>query len=142
MHLAFGFRIAPSRPLIEKTTMTSYLPTWHLQKIFDVVVFLLSRLVNGRSFKFHVNIIIGSGVTKIFVLKGFDQKFGNSKYPVWVLSNIWRLQRVRDTKYTIYQMCQRRIYNSELSMMDIFCKSSIAVVCSCKKLHHRCFAGF
>ena len=47
--------------------------------------------------KFHVNIITGSGVITIFVYKGLTRnpEIGNTL--VWVLPNIWRLGRVRDT---------------------------------------------
>ena len=49
--------------------------------------------------KFHVSIIIGSGVLTIFFYKGLirNVKIGNTL--VWVLSNIWRLGQVRDTKF-------------------------------------------
>ena len=41
----------------------------------------------------------GSGVMAIFVYKGFTRnpEIGNTL--VWVLSNIWRLRRVRETKF-------------------------------------------
>ena len=47
--------------------------------------------------KFHVNIMLG--VMTIFVNKELSRnpKIGN--IPVWVLSNIWRLGQVRDTKF-------------------------------------------
>ena len=49
--------------------------------------------------KFHVNIITGSGIMTIFFYKGLirNPEIGNT--PVWVLSNIWRLGRVRGTKF-------------------------------------------
>ena len=49
--------------------------------------------------KFHVNIITGSGIMKIFFYKGLTRnpKIGNIR--VWVLPNIWRLGRVMDTKF-------------------------------------------
>ena len=51
-------------------------------------------------FKFHVNIITGSGIITIFFYWGLtSQKSGNQKYPVWVLPNIWRLGQVMDTKF-------------------------------------------
>ena len=49
--------------------------------------------------KFHVNIVTGSGVMTIFFYKGLtrNQEIGNIL--AWVLSNIWKLGRVRDTKF-------------------------------------------
>ena len=40
-----------------------------------------------------------AAVMEIFVYKRFDQKSGNRKYLVRVLSNIWRLEQVRKTKW-------------------------------------------
>ena len=49
--------------------------------------------------KVHVNVITGSGFMTIFVCKGLTKnpEIGNTF--VWVLSNIWRKERVRDTKF-------------------------------------------
>ena len=49
--------------------------------------------------KFHVNTITGSGIMTIFFYKGFtrNREIGNT--PVWVLPNIWRLERVMGTKF-------------------------------------------
>ena len=49
--------------------------------------------------KFHVNIIIGSGVLTIFFYKGLARNLEIGNTPVWVLPNIWRLGWVRDTKF-------------------------------------------
>ena len=53
----------------------------------------------GYWFKFHVNIITGSGVMTISFYKGLtsNPEIGNT--PVWVLLNILRLGRVRNTKF-------------------------------------------
>ena len=50
-------------------------------------------------FKFHVNIIIGSGVMTIFFHKGLtrNQEIGNTLALVFL--SIWRLGRARDTKF-------------------------------------------
>ena len=50
-------------------------------------------------YKFHVNIIAGSGVMTIFNYKGLTRnpEIGNSS--IWVFPNIWRLGQVRDTKF-------------------------------------------
>ena len=49
-------------------------------------------------YKFHVNIISGSGVMAIFFYKGLTWNPENGITPVWVLTNIWRLGGVRDTR--------------------------------------------
>ena len=51
------------------------------------------------SSKFHVNIIIGSGVMTIFVYKGLTKNPEIGNTPVWVLPKIWRLGWVRNTKF-------------------------------------------
>ena len=48
--------------------------------------------------KFHVNIINGSGIITIFVYMGLTRNPEIGNTPVWVLSNIWRLGQVMDTK--------------------------------------------
>ena len=50
-------------------------------------------------FQFHVIIMTGSGVMKIFFYKGFTINLGMGNTPVRGLTNIWRLWRVRDTKF-------------------------------------------
>ena len=49
--------------------------------------------------KFHVNIITGSGIMTIFFYKGLTRNPEIGNTPFWVLSNIWRLGRVMDTKF-------------------------------------------
>ena len=49
--------------------------------------------------KFHVNIITGSGVMVIFFYKGLTRNPKVRNTPAWVLLNIWRQGRVRDTKF-------------------------------------------
>ena len=50
-------------------------------------------------FKFHVNIIIGSEVMTIFFHKGLTRNQEIRNTLAWVFPNIWRLERVRDTKF-------------------------------------------
>ena len=49
--------------------------------------------------KFHANIATGSGVMTIFFYKGLtgNAEIGNTS--IWVLTNIWRLGLVRDTRF-------------------------------------------
>ena len=74
-------------------------PTWHYCQFFDVVLFLFSSAVSGA--KFHVNIITGSRFMLIFFYKGLTTNPEIGSTPVWVSPNIWRLGRVRDTKFGI-----------------------------------------
>ena len=50
-------------------------------------------------FKFLVNIITGSGVMTISFYKALTRNLEIGNAPVWGLSNIWRLARVRNTKF-------------------------------------------
>ena len=50
--------------------------------------------------KFHVNIITGSRVMTNFYYKGLTRNPEIGNTTVWVLSNIWRLVRVRHTKFS------------------------------------------
>ena len=50
-------------------------------------------------FKFHVNVITGSGVMTIFIFKGLTRNPEIGNTPVCVLPNIWRLGQVRDTTF-------------------------------------------
>ena len=56
--------------------------------------------------KFHANIVTGSGVMTIYFYKGLTKnpEIGNPR----VLPNIWRIRRVRDTKF------------SRMSLMDCY----------------------
>ena len=49
--------------------------------------------------KFHVNIITSSGVMAILFYEGLPRNLEIGNTPVWVLPNIWRLERVRGTKF-------------------------------------------
>ena len=49
--------------------------------------------------KFHVHIISGSGVMTIFFYKRLTWNPEITNTSIWVLPNIWRMGRVRDTKF-------------------------------------------
>ena len=61
---------------------------------FDVA--FVSLIKFSYWFKFHVNIITGSGVMVVFFFRNWPE-IGNTT--IWVLPNIWRLGPVRDTKF-------------------------------------------
>ena len=71
---------------------------------YDIIVKIFWRcFVSPKKFsywsKFHVNIITGSGVMTIFFHKGLTRNPQIRNICVWVLPNIWRLGRVRNTKF-------------------------------------------
>ena len=49
--------------------------------------------------KFHVSIITGSGIMTIPFYKGLTRNPEIRNTPIWVLPNIWRLERVTNTKF-------------------------------------------
>ena len=50
-------------------------------------------------FRFHAIIITGSGIMTILFYKGLTRNPEIGNIPVWVLPNIWRRDRVMDTKF-------------------------------------------
>ena len=89
-----GLRTAPNWRKIRKMTMTSQFSDMTSTSNFFV------SLVNFSYWsKFHVNIITGSGITTIFFHKELTRNPEIGNTPVWVLPNIWRLERVMDTKF-------------------------------------------
>ena len=72
-------------------------PTWcHFQFFWRCFI----SLINFRYLsKCHIRIIIGSWVMTILILWGINKKSKSQVAPVLVLLNIWRLGRVRDTKF-------------------------------------------
>ena len=80
-------------------TMTSQFPTWRRRLIFLMSFCFSCQVYFTYWSKFHVNIIIGSGVMAIFFYKRLSRNPEIENTPIWVLPNIWRLGRVRDTKF-------------------------------------------
>ena len=69
--------------------------TWrHCQIFFDVVLFLLSSSVTGTSF-----MPVSPLVLELWQFSSIRDWPGIRKYPRLSLPNIWRLGRVRDTKF-------------------------------------------
>ena len=50
-------------------------------------------------FKFHINIITGSGIMTVFFYKGLTRNPEIGNTPIWVFPNIWRLARETITKF-------------------------------------------
>ena len=73
------------------------MPTWRHCQFFVTLFF---SLVNFSYWaKFHVNIITGSGIITIYFYKELTRNPEIRNTPVWLLSNIWRLGRVWNTKF-------------------------------------------
>ena len=80
-----------------KITMTSQFS--EITSSSNFLTFFVSLVEFSCWFKFHVNIITGSGIMTIFFYKGLTRNPEIGNTPVWVLSDIWRLGRVMDTKF-------------------------------------------
>ena len=94
-----GLRTAPKWPEIRKKTRTSeFSDMTSTSNVFDVVLFFFVKFSYWS--KFHINIIAGSGIMKIFFYKGLTRNPEIVNTPVWVLSNIWRLGQVVGTKFS------------------------------------------
>ena len=78
-------------------TMTSRYSTRSYRHFFQRCFLALVKF--SYCSKFHINIISGSGVMTTFFYKGLTRNPEIGNTPVWVLSNIWRLGRVRDTEF-------------------------------------------
>ena len=103
MHPESGFRTTPNWSEIENMTMKSQFREMTSSSfVLDVAVFLLSSLVTAPHF---VSIkLLFLGLRQFFFRKDWPEIQileipGNT--PLWVLLNIWRLGRVRDTKFGI-----------------------------------------
>ena len=97
-----GFRIATNWQKMninkfEKWQWRHNFRTWRYRQNFSRCFVFLIKFSYWS--KFHVNIISGSGVITIFFYKGLTRnpEIGNTL--VWVLPNIWRLEKVGDTTF-------------------------------------------
>ena len=85
---------------------------------FDIVLFLLSVLVNWS--KFHVNIITDSGIMTIFFYKGLTRnpEIGNTS--VWVLPNIWGKLWIPNLAWMSLIECYWMLQNSRVIAFTVF----------------------
>ena len=81
-----GFQIAPIGHKLEKWQWYHNSKTWHQCQIYLILPILFSNLVISSSFMSMTT----RGLTR-------NPEIGNT--PVCILPNIWRLGRVRDTKF-------------------------------------------
>ena len=85
-------RIAPNWPWIRKMTMVSQFADMTSSSNFFVVDFFdSSSLVTGPSFMSILPLVLE------LCYKGLTRSLEIGNTPVWVLPNIWRLERLRDT---------------------------------------------
>ena len=114
MRLESGFGIVLNWLPIEKMTMT-----WQFFQVTSSSIFWRCRafLIKFSYYsQFHVNVIAGSGVITTFVYKGLNKNPEISNTPLWVLYNICRLGRVRDTKWMLQNARITTFTVSELLM--------------------------
>ena len=90
----FSFWIAPNWPKIEKIAMTS-----EFSGMTSSSTFLTLFCFFSYWFKFHINITTGSGIMTISFYKGLTKNLKIWNNHVWVLSNIWSLGQVRNTRF-------------------------------------------
>ena len=102
-----GFRIAPNLPEIGKMTMTSQIAGMTLSSNF-FWCYRLSVVNFSYWSKFYVNILTSSRVITIFLYEGSTRSLEIGNTSVWILPNIWRLEKIRDTKF--WQMSLMKCY--------------------------------
>ena len=73
------------------------MPIWHHHQFFWL--YRVSLVKFSYWSNFHANIMTGSGVMTIFLYKELTRNRETGNTPLWVLPDIWRLGRVRDTKF-------------------------------------------
>ena len=93
-----GLRIAQNWSKIEKNDNEVTI-LWHDINVNFLWRFLLSFLKFSYWFKFHINIITGSGIMASFFYKGLTRNLEIRNTLVWVLPNMWRLGRVMDKEF-------------------------------------------
>ena len=120
MHSESCFWIAPKWPNIKKMTMTSQFFVMTSSPIFVWCCFVSLFKFSNWS-KFHVNIITGSGVMTIFFYKGLTRNPEIGSTPVWVLLNIWRLGKVRDTKFGTIVSNKMLLYATKCQRYRFYC---------------------
>ena len=92
-----AFRTTPNWPESEKSQWCQYFSTSRRRQIFWRCFVFLVKFVYWS--KFDVNIITGSGIITILFYKGLTRNQKMENTPAWVLPNIWRPERVMDTKF-------------------------------------------
>ena len=86
---------------------------------FDVVLFLLSSLVTGRSFMSISSLVLE--LSQFSFIRDWPEIRKSENTLVWVLPNIWRLGRVMDTKFDA-NVCNRMLLNAAQFKGNSFCR--------------------
>ena len=107
-----GFRIAPNWPQFEKW---KWRHKWKWRCFVSLVNF-------SYWYKFHVNIITGSGVMTISFYKGLTRNLEIGNTPVWVLSNIWRELGIPNLARTSLIKCYWMLQNAKVTSHFWFIK--------------------
>ena len=96
-------RLLQGTPKLKQLTMKSQFVNIASSSIFFFFFFFWRCRVFFGKFshwsKYHFNIITYSGIMTVFVNKGLNGNPEIGSTPIWVLPNIWRLAKVRDTKF-------------------------------------------
>ena len=71
--------------------------------------------------KFHVNVMIGSRVMTIFFYKGLTRNLEIGNTPFWVLPNIWRVRRVRDTQFSTNVSNKMLLNDAKCQCYSFYC---------------------
>ena len=102
-----GLGTAPNWPKIWKETMTSQFSDMTSNvRFFDVLLFVLSRLVTDPSFMSISSLVLE--LWQYYFIRDWPE-IGNT--PVWVLPNIWRLDWVMDTTF-VTNVSNRMLLNA------------------------------
>ena len=101
-----GFQIAPNWPYIGKKRYN--FSAWrHLKQFWN---YFVSPVKFGCWSRFHINTITGSGVITIFFYKRLIRNPEIANTPFWVLPNVGRPGRVRDTTFGM-NVCNEMLVN-------------------------------
>ena len=107
-------------PEIRKMTMTSQFSNMtSSSNVFDVALFLLSRLATGPSFMSISSLVLE--LSQFSFIRDWPEIRKSENTLVWVLPNIWRLGRVMDTKFDA-NVCNRMLLNAAQFKGNSFCR--------------------
>ena len=115
-----SFWMAVNSPYIGKKTMTSqFISMTPSPNNFDVDLFLLSSLVAGLSFMSVSWLVLQLWQFLFYKSLTRNPKMGNT--PVWVLPNILRLGKVRDTKFGTNVSNKTLLYIAKCQCYRFYC---------------------
>ena len=86
---------------------------------FDVVVFLLSSLGTGSSFMSTSSLALE--LWQLLFIMGLTRNLEIGNIPIWILSNIWRLGQVRDTKFDMNVSNEKLLSAANCQIYSFYC---------------------